>query len=90
MTDKQIIDKATKALKSLDLLVDYNSIGVYKEINPIILEMDPDLEFEYTVHFNFNPPILGTGATITVDRKTNKLLKIITKNGLYTIPEELR
>lgn len=90
MTDKEIIEKATKALKALDLLADYNSIGVYRDINPIILEMNPDIEFQYSVHFNFNPPVLGTGAAITVDKKTNKLLKIITKNGLYKVPEELQ
>lgn len=90
MTDKEIIEKATKVLKVLDLLADYNNIGVYKEINPVVLEIDPDVEFEYSVHFNFTPPIQGTGATVTVDRKTHKLLKIITKSGLYNIPEELQ
>lgn len=90
MTDKEIIGKATKALKALDLLADYNKIRVYKEINPIILEIVPEIEFEYSVHFDFDPPILGTGATITVDRKTNKLLKIITKSELYNVPEELQ
>ncbi|MDP9958655.1 hypothetical protein [Chryseobacterium lathyri] len=90
MTDKEIIEKATKVLKALDLLADYTNIGVYKEINPMVLEIDPDVEFEYSVHFNFNPPIRGTGATITVDRKTHKLLKIITKSGLYSIPEDLQ
>ncbi len=90
MTDEEIIEKATKALKALDLLANYNNIGVYKEIHPILLEMEPDIEFEYTVHFSFNPPIRGTGATVAVDRKTNKLLRIISKSGLYIIPEELQ
>lgn len=90
MTDKEIIEKATRALKSLDLLADYNNIGVYKEINPIILEMDPDIKFKYTVHFNFDPPIRRTGATLTVDRKTHKLLQIITKSGMYRVPKELQ
>ena len=90
MTDKEIIEKATKALKSLDLLADYNNIGVYKNIDPLILEMDPDVEFEYSVHFGFNPPVRGTGASVIVNRKTHKLLKIVTKSGMYKVPEELQ
>ncbi len=90
MTDSEIVKKATKALKSLDLLADYNEIVVIKEIHPLVLDMAPEKENEYSVHFGFNPPIRGTGATVTVDRKTHKLLKIITKSGLYRVPEELQ
>ena len=89
MTDNEIIEKATKALKVLNLLADYNNVGVYKKIDPMILEMDPDVEFEYSVHFGFNPPIRGTGASVIVNRKTHKLLKIITKSGMYEVPDEL-
>ncbi|MCY1659617.1 hypothetical protein [Chryseobacterium sp. SL1] len=90
MTDKEIIEKATKALKAIGLPTHYNKISVNKEKNPILLEIDPDIEFEYTVHFNHNPPIKGTGATITVDRKTHKLIRIITKSGMYKVPEDLQ
>ncbi len=90
MTDKQIIEKATKALKALDLLASYNDIKVYKDINPIILEMDPNVEFEYSIEFSFNPPVRGASISVTVDRKTNNLLQIITKSGLYNIPKELQ
>ncbi len=90
MTDKEIIEKATKALKALDLLTDYNKVQVNKKVNPLLLEMDPDIEFEYTVHFGHNPPIRGTGVAITVDRKTNKLIRIITRNTMYKVPNELQ
>ncbi len=90
MTDKEIIEKATKALKSLDLLAKYNEINVIKDIHPLVLEMAPEKESEYSVHFGFNPPIRGTGASVTVDRKTNKLIRVITKSGMYKIPEELQ
>lgn len=91
MTDKEIIEKATKALKALDLLAEtYNKTSVNKDISSILLEIDPDIEFEYTVHFSVNPPIRGVGATITVDRKTDKLIRVITKSGMYKIPKELQ
>jgi hypothetical protein len=90
MTDKEIIEKATKALKALDLLTEYNKVEVNKKINPLLLEMDPDIEFEYTVHFGHNPPIRGTGVTITVNRNTHKLIRIITRNTMYKVPIELQ
>ncbi|QQV02577.1 MULTISPECIES: hypothetical protein [Chryseobacterium] len=90
MTDKEIIEKATKALKAIGLPTHYNKISVNKEINQILLEIDPDIEFEYSVHFGHNPPIRGTGASVTVDRKTHKLIRIITRNTMYKVPIELQ
>ncbi|UMY66465.1 MULTISPECIES: hypothetical protein [unclassified Flavobacterium] len=81
MTDREIIEKATKSLKSLKLLADYNEVKVNREISDLLLDIDPAIEFEYRVHFRFNPPIRGTGATVTVDRKTHKLLKSSQKVG---------
>lgn len=90
MTDKEIIEKATKALKTLDLLAEYNEIQVIRDLPALVLEMAPEKKNEYSVHFGFNPPIRGTGASVTVDRKTHKLLKIITKSGMYKVPDELQ
>ena len=92
MTDNEIIEKASKALKALDLFrEDFTDITVSKTVNELLLENAPELKEIYSVIFTYKQPD-GRGAitSIDVDRKTHKLIKIITKSNMYDIPFELR
>lgn len=93
MTDKEIIEKATKALKALDLYGEYESIKVIKIDDDAFFEMldDDSMKEEYSVSFSYKlPDGRGAGTSVKVDRKTHKLLMIITKSGMYKVPKELQ
>ncbi len=92
MNDQEIINKATKALKELKLYNGmYTNISVLKEINDILLDIEPELKDRYSVMFSYKLPD-GRRAhnSVEVDRKTDKLLYIITRNNMYEVPEELQ
>jgi len=91
MTDKEIIEKTTKALKALELYGEYDSILVTRITDEMFLEMDPELKNKYSVVFSYKlPDGRMAGTSVSVDNKTNKLLNITTKSGLYKVPEELQ
>lgn len=91
MNDQQIIDKATKALKELELFnSDYIDVSVLKEINDTLIEIEPEIKNRYSVMFSYKLPDGRRGHTsVYVDRKSNKLISILTKNNSYEVPEEL-
>ena len=92
MNDQEIIKKATKALKELNLFSNnYNRIQVLKVINDELIELDPELKDKYSVMFSYKlPDGRGAHTSVEVDRKTDKLLYIITRSNIYEIPEELK
>ncbi|HEX8574732.1 MAG TPA: hypothetical protein VF677_00405 [Flavobacterium sp.] len=91
MNDQQIIDKATRVLKELKLYnSNYIDISVLKEINDTLIEIEPEIKNRYSVMFSYELPDGRRGHTsVYVDRKSNKLISVITKSNSYKIPEEL-
>lgn len=94
MEDKMIIEKATKALKSLNLFTNnYTTIEVCKNNieDALLLEAYPEINDTFTVDFSFNlPDGRKTGTAVVFDTKTYKLIRVITKSGIYKIPKELQ
>ena len=91
MREEQIIEKASNALKKMDLYGEYHNIKVINvNDDDKLLEIDPTLKKEYKVHFSFKlPDGRNAATTVRVDKKTHKLLTITTKSGMYKVPEEL-
>ncbi len=92
MTDEKIIEKATNALKELNLYSNnYFKISVSKTDNEILLEAYPELKNEYSVDFNYKlPDGRGAQTSVKVDAKSHTLLHVITKSNMYHIPDELK
>lgn len=92
MTDKELIKKAEKALEEMGF--NYNKEyepSVNRAENELLIEAYPEFfENEYSIHFPSRLPDgrMG-GLSITVDKKTDKLLLLITRSNTYEIPEEL-
>lgn len=91
MTEQEIIEKASKALKALNLYrQDYITISVAKSEDSILQDYEPELKDKYSVIFTYKQPDGRQANTcVDVDRKTNNLLKVITKNNVYEIPFDL-
>ena len=93
MTDEQIIEKATHALKELGMYSNnYYRITVVKVFDDeILLELEPELEHQYSVIFSYKQPDgRGASTSVDVDRYSHKLLTIITRSNMYEVPEELQ
>ena len=93
MADKELIKKAELVLKEFGLTYD-------TEFEPVVNRKEDDLlkkaypeffENEFSIHFTLKRPDgrLG-GHTITVDKKTNELMLLITRSDTYDIPKELK
>lgn len=70
----------------------YDNITVIKKYDKLLLESFPELNDYYTVSFPANLPDGrgGAGLSVKVDKKTYKLIEVITRNSLYKIPKELQ
>jgi hypothetical protein len=93
MKDSEIIEKSIKALKELGLYNRiYENVSVIRTYDKLLLEAYPEIDDYYTVSFPANLPDGrgGAGLSVKVDKKTNKLVEVITRNSFYKIPEEFQ
>ena len=91
MTDEQIINKAKKVLDAIGATHKNIKVSVIRETNDLLLEMDESFKDEYYVIFTYySPGRLISGISIRVDRKTDKLLRVVTPSEMFDVPEELQ
>lgn len=74
--------------------------SVTREYPEILLDAYPELNDQITIFFEPKNPDIGDykpvytndkgGVTVIADKKTDKLLYVLTKSNMYDIPEELR
>ncbi len=88
--ENELIEKAKRVLDEIGIKYEGHSINISYEINPIILEMDPEIADYYDIIFSTKLEhgrmnIIG----ISVNRKTHKLKMVTTKYNMYEVPEEL-
>lgn len=96
MTDKELIEKSKKIIEIIGLAYDETiEPNIIKEYPKILLDENPEMEDEIRIQFEFkkNPdmdiPIRGR-ITVVADKKTNKLLYVLTKSNMYEVPDELK
>lgn len=99
MTDKELIEKAKKIVEIIGLSYDEKiSPTISKEFPKLLLESSPELENEILISFeskidsdfDIRGTSLGDGITVVADKKTNKLLYVLTKSNMYEVPDELK
>jgi hypothetical protein len=91
MTEKQVIEKAINALKELGYYSDEAEIKVYNTDDEQLIEMNEELKDEYLVIFSSRlPDGRGYHTSISVDKQTHKLIRLVGKHVFMDIPEKLR
>ncbi len=91
MTEQEIITKAKKALDALGISYSKDILPqVLKTENELLYKMDESLRDRYSISFELRlPNNRTTSIFVAADRKTNKLLYVITSHKQYAIPVEL-
>ena len=91
MTDEQFIKKAKIVLDAIGINYKHREVYVIREEDELILEMDESLKDQYTVMFIYKPKNrIFSIVSVTIDKHTNKLLRVITPSNMYEVPEELQ
>ena len=93
MEKEKIIKKAKEVVKVLGLNYLENEEPLLTEEFPKILtDNDSELIDKFSISFKTEPfpgRKFGEGFSIIGNNKTEKLLFVITKSGMYKVPEEL-
>jgi hypothetical protein len=91
MTDQEIIAKSKRALDKLGITYDNEDIKVIHVDDKLLLEINENMKNEYVVMFKLRlPNDRDNIIAIHVDKKTHKLLYVITKFNHIPIPDELK
>ena len=88
--ENELIEKAKRVLDEIGLEYEGYSIEIGYDIDPIILEMDPERASNYNIFFasEFERGRIDI-ISVSVNRKTHKLKMVTTKYNMYEVPEEL-
>jgi hypothetical protein len=92
MTAKEnaLIEKAKRVLDEIGLKYEGHEIKISYDLDPIILEMDPERANDYRIFFSSEFKFARYNLiSVSVDRKTHKLKMVTTKYNMYEVPEEL-
>jgi hypothetical protein len=94
MEKEILIKKAKKILDYYAINYEDKEVSFFETDDPILIELDENQKNVYNIFFEsthqtmpgINDPLIA----FDVDRKTHKILTLISKHYLYNIPEELQ
>lgn len=91
MSDEEVIKKAKKVLDAIGATHKNIKVSVIRETNDLLLEMDESFKDEYYVIFTYySTGQLISTISVSVNRQTNKLLRVVTPSEMFDVPEELQ